>query len=47
MLLKIVLREVRALSKSLNSDDIINRGFHESVQNEVDRLNRLQLLKPN
>lgn len=39
------LREVRALSKSLNSDVIINRGFQESVQNEIDRLNRLQILK--
>ena len=38
------LREVRALSKSLNSDIIVNRGLHESVQNEVDRLNRLQLI---
>lgn len=39
------LREVRALSKSLNSDVIANKGFHESVVNEVDRLNRLQLIK--
>lgn len=39
------LREVRALSKSLNSDVIINKGFQESIQNEVDRLNRLQLIK--
>lgn len=39
------LREIRALSKSLNSDVIVNKGFHESVQNEIDRLNRLQLLK--
>ena len=39
------LREVRALSKSLNSDVIMNRGFQESAQNEVDRLNRLQLIQ--
>jgi signal transduction histidine kinase len=39
------LREVRALSKSLNTDVIINKGFQESVQNEIDRLNRLQILK--
>ncbi|WP_255572997.1 sensor histidine kinase [Hanstruepera marina] len=39
------LREVRALSKSLNSDVIANRGFLESIKNEVDRLNRLQLIK--
>lgn len=39
------LREVRALSKSLNSDVIANKGFQESVQNEIDRLNRLQILK--
>lgn len=38
------LREVRALSKSLNSDVIANKGFHESIQNEIDRLNRLQIL---
>ncbi|WP_418511701.1 sensor histidine kinase [Corallibacter sp.] len=39
------LSEVRALSKSLNSDVIVNRGFQQSVQNEVDRLNKLNLLK--
>ncbi|WP_230401558.1 sensor histidine kinase [Hanstruepera ponticola] len=38
------LREVRALSKSLNSDVIANKGFHESIQNEIDRLNRLKIL---
>lgn len=41
------LREVRALSKSLNTDIIIHKGFQESVQNEIDRLNRLQILKAN
>ena len=39
------LREVRALSKSLNTDVIANKGFQVSVQNEIDRLNRLQILK--
>lgn len=39
------LSEVRALSKSLNSDVIVNRGFKQSVQNEVDRLNKLKLIK--
>jgi signal transduction histidine kinase len=38
------LREVRALSKSLNTDVIANKGFQESVENEIDRLNRLQIL---
>lgn len=39
------LGEVRALSKSLNNDVIASRGFQNSVQNEVDRLNKLKLLK--
>ena len=39
------LGEVRALSKSLNNEVISNRGFQNSVQNEVDRLNKLKLLK--
>lgn len=39
------LGEVRALSKSLNSEVIVNRGFIQSIQNEVDRLNKLQLIK--
>lgn len=39
------LREVRALSKSLNTDVIANKGLQESVQNEIDRLNRLNILK--
>ncbi len=38
------LSELRALSKSLNSDVIVNRGFQKSVENEVVRLNKLQLL---
>lgn len=38
------LSELRALSKSLNSDVIVNRGFQKSVEIEVARLNKLQLL---
>src|SRR5690606_8643446 len=38
------LGEVRALSKSLNSEVIVNRGFQLSVQNEIERLNKLKLL---
>jgi len=38
------LSEVRELSKSLNSDVIANRGFQESLNNEVQRLNKLQIL---
>src|SRR5690606_14410420 len=38
------LGEVRALSKSLNSEVIANRGFQLSVQNEIERLNKLKLL---
>jgi len=39
------LGEVRALSKSLNNEVIASRGFQNSVQNEVDRLNKLKMLK--
>jgi signal transduction histidine kinase len=35
------LTEVRALSKSLNSDVIYNMGFCSTVKNEVDRLNKI------
>ncbi|TYB76487.1 histidine kinase [Bizionia myxarmorum] len=38
------LSELRALSKSLNSDVIVNRGFQKSVENEITRLNKLQIL---
>ncbi|EGV45042.2 two-component sensor histidine kinase [Bizionia argentinensis JUB59] len=41
------LSEVRALSKSLNSDVIINKGFQKSVENEISRLNKLKLLSAN
>ncbi len=39
------LAEVRALSKSLNSDVIYNQGFDKTVANEINRLNKLNLLK--
>jgi len=38
------LSEIRALSKSLNSDVIQNRGFQQSLQTEIDRLNRMKLI---
>ena len=43
--LKESLTEVRALSKSLNSDVIYNMGFDKTVTNEVERLNRAGRLK--
>ena len=36
------LRELRALSKSLNNDVIINIGFEKSIINELNRLNRMK-----
>jgi len=39
------INEVRGLSKVLNSEVIKNLGFQESLQTEVDRLNRMNLLK--
>jgi len=39
---KDAMEEVRALSKSLNNDVILNLGLHSSIQNEVDRLNKLE-----
>ncbi len=35
------LQEVRALSKSLNNEVLLNMGFVESIQNELSRLKRL------
>ena len=43
--IKDTIQEVRALSKSLNSDVILNLGLKQSIQNEVDRLNKLKLIK--
>ncbi|NNE33190.1 MAG: sensor histidine kinase [Winogradskyella sp.] len=45
--LKESLTEVRALSKSLNSDVISNLGFENAVVNEVTRLNKSGLLEAN
>ncbi|TYB73153.1 histidine kinase [Bizionia gelidisalsuginis] len=38
------LSELRALSKTLNSDVISNRGFQESITGEINRLNKLKLV---
>lgn len=42
--IKDTIQEVRALSKSLNSDVILNLGLKKSIQNEVDRLNKLKTI---
>lgn len=39
------LAEVRALSKSLNSDVIQNLGFKATVENEINRLNKSGLIE--
>jgi hypothetical protein len=39
------LKEVRALSKSLNTDVILNAGFEESITNELNRLKRMKLME--
>lgn len=41
------LTEVRALSKSLNSDVIFNLGFDATVNNEIERLNKSGLIEAN
>ncbi len=43
--LKDALEEVRALSKSLNSDVIFKLGFEATVKNEIDRLNKSGLIR--
>ena len=43
--LKETLTEVRALSKSLNSDVIFNLGFDATVKNEITRLNKTGLIQ--
>ncbi len=45
--LKSTLEEVRALSKSLNSDVIFNMGFDATIKNEIERLNRTRLIECN
>jgi signal transduction histidine kinase len=42
--LKSTLDEVRALSKSLNSDVIFNLGFDKTVENEIQRINKTGLI---
>ena len=36
------LKEVRSLSKSLNNEVILNIGFEESINNELNRLKRMK-----
>ncbi|WP_426430668.1 sensor histidine kinase [Winogradskyella sp. HB-48] len=43
--LKVSLAEVRALSKSLNSDVMQNMGFKATVENEINRLNKSGLIE--
>lgn len=43
--LKESLAEVRAISKSLNSDVIKNMGFKATVENEINRLNKSGLIE--
>ena len=43
--LKSTLEEVRALSRSLNSDVIFNLGFNATVENELQRLNKTGLIQ--
>lgn len=43
-IIKESLGEVRALSKSLNTDVIQKRGFAESIEAEINRLNRMKLI---
>jgi len=39
------IEEVRTLSKTLNADVILSRGFQESIQTEMDRLNKMNLIQ--
>ncbi|MCB0398987.1 MAG: sensor histidine kinase [Winogradskyella sp.] len=43
--LKESLSEVRALSKSLNSDVMQNMGFEATIENEINRLNKSGLIE--
>ncbi len=38
------LQDIRSLSKTLNPDVINNMGFIQSIQNEIDRFNRLKFI---
>lgn len=42
---KDAIQEVRGLSKSLNNEVISNLGLRESIENELDRLNKLNKIK--
>lgn len=44
-LLKHTLSEVRSLSKSLNNDVINNLGLVQSIENEINRFNKLNFLE--
>jgi len=39
------IKEVRGLSKVLNNEVILNLGFQESLNTELERLNRMNILK--
>jgi len=38
------LQDIRSLSKTLNPEVINNMGFKQSIQNEIDRFNRLKFI---
>ena len=42
---KDAIQEVRALSKTLNSEVILSMGFQESISTELQRLNKMNVLK--
>jgi signal transduction histidine kinase len=44
---KDAIQEIRSLSKTLNNDVISNVGLRESIQNEINRLNKLNKIKGN
>ncbi|TJY34137.1 histidine kinase [Pontimicrobium aquaticum] len=40
-----VIKEVRGLSKVLNSEVVLNFGFQESLRTEIERLNKMNTIK--
>jgi len=44
-LTKELLRDIKSLAESLNSDNIVRTGLPAAIQQELDRLNRMQLVK--
>ncbi len=38
------IKEIRSLSKVLNSEVILNFGLNQSIKNEIDRINRLKTI---